>query len=228
MNNIDLHPNYKKYYEIFVSYLEKDVFFTYGHYDETFCTMRVFETAKKILSEIENTSINKQALLVATIFHDIGKIHLDKEIYHNKDFEMWKKEWRKHIHIGVEDVKKILEEEGHSEAFIEEVVFLVSHHDRTKDNLDERSLELQILQDADLVADCGIVDFIRGCAFSGRDKKPLIPVLQDFFERVDRVDKFGLHLEISKKIAKERMDFYNNILLKELQKELDSELITPP
>jgi hypothetical protein len=64
--------------------------------------------------------------------------------------------------------KKYLKQQGYSDDFIEEVCYLIKNHDSRKDKNLSKSIELKILQDADLIADMGVAGFTRPFLFCGK------------------------------------------------------------
>lgn len=206
MNVIDKKPNYKEVYSFIKERFSKTQLFSYGPFDETFYSMRVYETAKTIL-KLMNRSHKKQQILVACILHDIGKYNLktSKLVTHNEMKYDSKNEWDKHPKLGVPIAKKLLSELGHSEEFIEQVCYLVEHHDARKGSLKNKPIELQILQDADLVADIGLAGFIRPFLYGTRFKRGVIHTIEFINSQKNHFNMARLNLKESKIIAKERL-----------------------
>lgn len=229
MNGKDAQPNYKQLYAVACEFFNKTNYFWYGTFDETFFSMRVFETAKMIISKIKQP-VKENVVLTATLLHDIGKSKIDEKLVFNTFSEdhmtkTGKTEFKTHPKKSVPLAEKVLNEMGHSKEFITDVCYLIENHDQRGDKMNSRSIELQIMQDADLVSDCGVADLMRNFAFAGGFKKPLIHSIRFAMNRTDRVDEEGnLNLTVSKKLAKKRTDFYN-VVVKNLAKELDSELL---
>ncbi|MHA1123014.1 MAG: hypothetical protein ACTSPC_09485, partial [Candidatus Heimdallarchaeota archaeon] len=69
-------PDYKKLFEIVCDLYSDTEHFYYGQWDETFYTLRVFETSK-ILIKRSRVKVEEDIILTAAIFHDIGKTKLD-------------------------------------------------------------------------------------------------------------------------------------------------------
>lgn len=216
-------PDYKKLYEIVCDLYSNTEHFYYGQWDETFFTLRVFETCKDLIKK-SNANIEDKVILTAAIFHDIGKIKLDTE-------EKIKKEWDEHPIYGAKLTRKILSEQGIFENdFIEKVVDLVKHHDDRPSKVDMiRSNELKILQDADLLADMGIASFIRPFLYGGKNKrKTLENVNYIKSERrtnggIPKENLYRLNLRTSKRIAKKLMkeaEKLDNKIFKMTQSEL--------
>ncbi len=222
MNVVDLSPNYKKLYSILVKKFNEVGYFNYGHHDETFCTLRVYETAKELIKRLRqdnfNIHINDQLVLVSCILHDIGKSKVDINVIKNRVDEHSKNyvdEWNSHIIKSVPLAKEVLSAEGHSEQFIENVCYLIGNHNKLLDNLDcsSRSTELKILQDADLIADCCLVDLFRGVSFGAIYKISLYSNLKHIRDRSNRVNESGrLNFDLSKQIVIEKSILYKQIL----------------
>lgn len=160
-------PDYKKLYEIVCDLYSDTDHFYYGQWDETFYTLRVFETCKQLIKKIRS-NIDEEIVLTAALFHDVGKTKLDTE-------EKIKEEWDEHPTYGAEIARKILRDQGFDNDFIEKVAYLVKHHvDRPNKVQMVRTHELKILQDADLLADMGIASFIRPFLYSGKNKRKTI------------------------------------------------------
>ena len=226
MNSIDKKPDYKQIYKFVKNKFGKTTHFKHGPFDETYYTLRVYESAKEIIKKL-NKKIKKEQLLVATILHDVGKIKLkSSKIFGKNDvLENVSEEWHKHAKFGVPIAKKYLKNIGHSKEFIEEVCYLIEYHDLRGNKLKEKSSELQILQDADLIADIGFAGFIRPFLYCGKFSKQSIIDSIEFIKKEDRTSKGNkLNLNISKSIAKREMKIQSS-LIKEISKEIDSDLI---
>ena len=222
MNSIDKNPNYKQLYQIVMEKFKKTYFFWNGPLDETFFTLRVYETAKELILKI-NLPVDKELILVSAILHDIGKINLNEEtlkLKGTKD-EKVKIEWKRHPKLSVPIAKEILTSLGHSQEFIQEVNHLIKNHSNKKC---EKSIELKILQDADQLADYGNESIIRCFLHAGKFEQTTIDSIKwlENHPIEDRHDK--LNLEISKKMSIEKIKIHNQIL-KKLSKNIQSDLL---
>ncbi|HUU77353.1 MAG TPA: HD domain-containing protein [candidate division Zixibacteria bacterium] len=214
-------PDYKKLYEIVCDLYSSTNHFYYGQWDETFYTLRVFETCKSLIKKTK-MKVNEEVILTAAIFHDIGKTKLDTE---NKI----KKEWDTHPIYGANLTREILTEQGFENEFIERVVNLVKHHDDRPGKVEMiRCDELKILQDADLLADMGIASFVRPFLYSGKNKRKTLENV-NFIKTsrsngsISKENLYRLNLGISKRIAKKLIretDKLNNRIFKMTQSEL--------
>ncbi len=231
MNKKDKNPDYKRLYSIVCGLFNKTQHFKHGPWDETYFTLRVFESAKEIMKLVKG-KYHKQAILAAAILHDVGKTKLDMENILDYESSLcfgtknWKKEWRKHPGLSVPISKKILKKEGYSDEFIREVLYLVENHDRRDDKNIEASLDLKILQDADLIADCGYAGFIRPFLFAGKfSYANTIQSIRFIQKEENRVEKDNLlNLKESLRIAKKKMKLQKK-LVDEISKDIDSELL---
>jgi len=226
MKSEDKKPDYRKIYSIVKKMYEDSEYFSCGHLDETYFTLRVFETAKDIIREC-GKSCDAQCVLVASLLHDIGKVKLDTSKLFKKGSHMkWNgdhfEEWNRHPELGVGIARDILESLDHSDEFISRVCELVKNHDLRDGKNDGKSIELQILQDADLLADYGITGFIKPLLYGGVNHKSIInsiEYLKNKGNRIEHEDK--LNLPISRKIAKEKLRFQ-----KELIEEISLEILS--
>ncbi len=195
-----MQPDYKKLYEIVCDLYSDTNHFYYGQWDETFYTLRVFETCKQLIKKTR-MNIDEEIVLTAALFHDVGKTKLDTE-------EKIKKEWDDHPDYGAEIVREILRDRGFKNDFVEKVVYLVKHHDDRPNKVQMvRTLELKILQDADLLADMGIASFIRPFLYSGKNKRKTINnvnYIKSAREKDGSISKenlYRLNLKASKRLA---------------------------
>lgn len=226
MNSIDKNPNYKQIYKFVKDKFDKTTHFKHGPFDETYYTLRVYESAKEIIQKL-NRNIEKEQVLVACILHDIGKIKLkaSKMFSNHSPLETFSEEWHKHAKLGVPIAKKFLKQIGHSNKFIEEVCYLIENHDLRGDKLQKKSIELQIIQDADLIADIGFAGFIRPFLYCGKFSKQSVISSIEFIKKEDRTEGGDeINLPISKSIAKREMKIQSD-LVKEISKEIDSDLL---
>ena len=226
MNQIDENPNYKEIYNVVKGLFEASEHFYFGHFDETYYSLRVYETSKEIIALL-NSEVNVQMVLVAAILHDVGKTTLDTvKVFSPKGkTEEAMKEWKQHSKLSVPIAKKILSEMGYSEEFIIEVCYLIEHHDHRGDKMENKSVELQILQDADLIADCGFAGFIRPFLYGGKFSRNIIDTIKYLQRETNNIEKKGkLNLDSSKEIAKRKVDLEKR-LIKEISLDLDSDLL---
>ena len=75
MNRIDKRPNYKRIYNAACARFNSTHHFYHGPYDETFYTLRVYETAKEIIRRLDR-KCETQKIIAAALLHDVGKSRL--------------------------------------------------------------------------------------------------------------------------------------------------------
>jgi len=230
MNKIDKNPNYKELYKVVKNRFDRTAHFNYGPFDETYYTMRVYECSKDIMEEIKkrkpSQKIKVQQVLVAAILHDVGKVKLkpSKLFAKHKLKENVNDEWHKHAELSVPIAKRLLKKMGHSPEFMDEVSYLIKNHALRADKLNERTLELEILQDADLIADIGLAGFVRCFLYSGKFSRSIIDSIR-YLQGEDRTNSGKeLNLQVSKEIAKQELKIQNN-LVEEISNELDTDLL---
>ncbi|MFP4424537.1 MAG: HD domain-containing protein [Candidatus Woesearchaeota archaeon] len=222
MNQQDKNPDYKGMYAYVKKLFERTRHFKHGPFDETFYTMRVYECSKEIL---EHVKAKREQVLVASILHDIGKVKLraSRMFGNGHCLPGMGEEWHRHATLGIPMAQKYLKKQGHSNKFIEEVCYLIEHHDLRGDKMKGRSTELKVLQDADIIADVGFAGFIRPFLFCGKFHKQSIIDSIRFIKGDDRT-KEVINLEVSKKIAQREMKI-QKMLVDEVSKEIDSDLL---
>lgn len=225
MNSTDKKPDYKAMYEFTSDKFKKTKLFYHGPFDETYYTLRVYETAKEIIKSIK-IPCKKQVILTSAILHDIGKSKLKhRKLVHSKGIkDRAKEEWFKHAELGVPIAKKFLGRQGHSQEFIGEVCYLIRHHDHRGVKMKDRSIELKILQDADFIADVGLAGFIRPFLYAAKFYRSSITTA-DYMRTYKNVrDPKKLNLAVSKKMLKEKQIIENG-LVKRFIKNTESDLL---
>jgi HD superfamily phosphodiesterase len=221
---------YKKLYNFIVEEYKKTEYFYFGVFDETFYSLRVYETAKIIINELKkedkNIKINEEEVLIASILHDIGKTKLDNSKLFNKNgfLEGHDLEWEKHPIESAKIVKSVLEKENYDEKFIKDIQYLVGNHSLRKGEIENKSIELKILQDSDIISDIGAAGFIRFFSYAGRFKKNIIETIKNLQNNNKNFSDEILNLDISKKIAEKEMKIQKNLTYG-LLKEIDSDLL---
>lgn len=204
---------YKRVYEKVVSLYKTNKHFYSGPHDETFFSLRVYETAKKIIAGIDE-QVREEEILLACILHDIGKIKIDADMLFSLDDknasgrkitaaeskEGWDI-WHQHPQLSVPIARDILTEESLSEDKIDFICNLIDNHAKHNDYTGVKSIELQILQDADIIADVGYSGFIRGYLYAGKFKIPTIEQVK-YMQNQSRIqDGHEFNLDFSKKLA---------------------------
>ncbi len=223
MNEKDKEPDYKKIYDFISKEYKKTGFFARGVCDETFFSLRVYEVCKDLNRKIDGNT-KENILYTAALLHDIGKTSLDNDKLKDPKSDTFKDEWRLHAEKGVPIAERFLKDEGHSDEFIEEVTHLIRYHDTRKDDMD-KSMELKVLQDADLLADSGKVGVARSFMYTGQYGLSFLSNIRFINEAVSRIeDDDVLNLDVSKEIGK-RLKEEEKGLAKEFLEYLESDLL---
>ncbi len=227
MNSIDQNPDYKATYAFVKAKYKETEHFHFGPHDETYFSLRVYETVKEIINKL-NKKVKTQQILVAAILHDVGKTEIDfTRVYLGNEFQekTAKEEWSKHPKLSVPIAQEFLKKAGHSDEFIDEVSYLIEYHDARGDEMDSRSIELEVLQDADLVADCGFAGFLRPFLYGAKFSRSVTGSIKYLKKEINRVMHEGqLNLGVSKKIAEQKIALEQK-LIKEVAQDLDSDLL---
>ncbi|MDD4352946.1 MAG: hypothetical protein PHN56_00660, partial [Candidatus Nanoarchaeia archaeon] len=111
--------------------------------------------------------------------------------------------------------KDYLKSAGHSEKFIQDVCYLIKNHANRK--LKNKSIELQILQDVDYLADTGISGCFRPFLGWVGKKMSIIEIIKwrlGIKVKNSRLDTDNINLSISKKIMKNHLDIENDFYKK--------------
>jgi hypothetical protein len=108
--------------------------------------------------------------------------------------------------------------------FIKDIQYLVGNHSLRKGEIENKSIELKILQDSDIISDIGAAGFIRFFSYAGRFKKNIIETIKNLQNNNKNFSDEILNLDISKKIAEKEMKIQKNLTYG-LLKEIDSDLL---
>jgi HD superfamily phosphodiesterase len=226
MNQIDKNPNYKEIYNFVRSSFEATEHFYHGPFDETYYSLRVYESSKEIISKLDQ-KVSVPVVLVASILHDIGKTKINPcNVFSlTGKNENAAEEWDKHPKLGVPIAQEYLRKAGYSSEFISQVSYLIENHDLRGDTIKNKSLELQILQDADLIADCGFAGFIRPFLYGGKFSRQIIGSIKYMQKEANRAGQEDLlNLDVSKVIAKRKFKLEQK-LIQEISKDINSDLL---
>jgi len=123
-----------------------------------------------------------------------------------------------HAIEGSKIARRILEEEGYDEEFIEAVCHCIEAHSFSS-GVEPRTLEAKVLSDADKIDALGAIGVARAFMFSGERGRSIEDTIKHFEEKLLRL-KDLLHTKTAKEIAEERHRFiklFYEQILKELR-----------
>lgn len=198
MNKIILEKH-EKIYDIICEKYKKTKYFKAGPFDETFFSLQVYRIAKQIISQI---NCDSELVLISCLLHDIGKTKINEELLFTENHKQ--SNWKLHPKLGVDIAKEILNKLNYENDFIEKVIYLVENHDNRINFNGEKTIELQILQDSDYIADGGIFAPFRVMLYGGQFKRGILDSINYYLDEKPRCNNYEiLNLDISKKISKE-------------------------
>ncbi|MEM3507486.1 MAG: HD domain-containing protein [Candidatus Bathyarchaeia archaeon] len=197
-------------------------FYRLSHHDK-FHVERVYNLALQIAKgEVEN--VDADVLKAAVLLHDVARVMEDEGKVKN------------HAAESAKIAKKILQEVGFPKEKIEKVVYCIKAH-RFRTNMKPKSMEAQILQDADRLDMLGAIGIARVFNRGGWGNIPIhdpsIPPKEKYdgksltsvnhiYEKILKI-KDTINTRTGKKIAEERHKFVEQYLqrfLKEWKGEL--------
>lgn len=162
--------------------------------------LRTMKACKKILNsqELVNTKVNKKALLIAALFHDIGKvsyIEADGTLQGDRS-----KDEISHEELGARILPKYLENVI-SESDIKQIANIIRNQHDLKSNF----IETRILHDADVLDSIGLINVWRMFTYSGKKARSLEETLI-YYKEISKDIKRNEHLyfSVTKTIAKRR------------------------
>lgn len=227
MENNNQSQNYSQIYQTIKKLFQQSPYLSSGHLDETYYTLRVFIEAENLIKILSQNSCKceEHLVLVSSLFHDVGKSDLPMFKGETDNFSTKNEDWSTHPKKGVPIVKKVLNNLNFRKDFIEKVCFLVANHDKRLDFKGKKSIELKILQDADLLADIGMPGFIRPLLYAGQKKISTIETIAYLQKDKGQLDELNkLNLEISKDIAVKKLQRQKELSL-ELKETIKTNLI---
>lgn len=170
---------------------------------------RTMKACKKILDspELTNTKVNKKALLIAALFHDIGKvayIEADGTLQGDRS-----KDEISHEELGARILPKYLDGVI-SESDIKQVATII----RKQHDLKSNFIETRVLHDADVLDSIGLINVWRMFTYSGKKARSLEETLVYYKETNKNTKrKEPLCFSITKNIAKRRRDRLKEFIL---------------
>lgn len=163
---------------------------------------RVYDLCLKIGKKLD---ANIKVLKIATLLHDIGR---KKE--ENGTLK------KKHAEISAKLTLKFLTSKNFnlSKEEIENIIHCIKAHSFSNE-ITPKTLEAQILSDADKLDALGAIGLYRTIGFTVKNKGGVDQVIEHLEKKIMKL-KDQMYLEISKEIAKERekiiLNFYNQII----------------
>lgn len=134
---------------------------------------RVFMWVERLANEI--TPINREALMVAAIFHDVGYgVTVESE---------------RHAEYSAKICEEYLYNHGFTPNFIEFVTFLVCNHSRKELLVQgDTPVELIVLMEADLLDETGALSIVWDCMNNGSQKE------QSFEKTYKHIKKYSARI----------------------------------
>jgi uncharacterized protein len=125
--------------------------------------LRVLKLAHRIADK-ETRPVNRLVLDLAVFLHDVARQQEDDS---NGEID--------HVHEGIKLARKILQDEGYSELVIDEVCNCIQTHRFRKEKGDPqpRTVEAEILFDADKLDSIGAIGVARAFTYAGENRYSL-------------------------------------------------------
>jgi len=144
---------------------------------------RVYMWVERLIDE--ELHINKEAVLVSALFHDIGySFSLDN---------------LKHAENSAILCKKYLKENGYDTEFIKSVVYLVQNHSNKElMSVSDTPLELIVLMEADLLDETGALSIVMDCMMEGSQE------IQTFEKTYEHILKYSCKILNSNPMVTEK------------------------
>ena len=161
------------------------------------------------LSEKYRDRIDLEALVTATLLHDIGRRFEEDYGEH-------------HAVISARLARHLLEAMGYGEDFISRVEEIILSHSFSLKKKPE-SLEAMILSDADKLDAIGAIGVVRAFMLGGERRETIEDKVNHFYEKLLKLKEL-LYLEESIRIAERRHKFLEEFL-RELERDLEESRI---
>lgn len=162
--------------------------------------IRTMMACKKILTtkELKNRKVDREALFIAALFHDIGKV-----LYIKKDGTLdgnRSNDEISHEEMGAKMVVKYLASVV-SPQTLDKVQTII----RDQHNPDSRIIETEILHDADVLDSIGLINMWRMFTYSGKKARSIEDTLQYYKNTTaDTGRKEHLYFSLTERTARVR------------------------
>ncbi len=193
-----MNPRVKVLYELSKTVMGKDPVHGWPHVE------RVLGLVLKI-SEKYRDKIDLEALIIATLLHDIGRRFEEDYGEH-------------HATISARLARQLLAALGYDQEFIDKVEHIILSHSFSL-KMKAETLEAMILSDADKLDAIGAIGVVRAFMLGGERKESIDEKIKHFHEKLLKLKEL-LYLEESIKIARRRHEFLR-LFLEELKKDLN-------
>ena len=179
-------------------------------------SLRVYQNCLKLIKMdwLKEMKFDKDALIVASIFHDIGKI---KRINDKREIVGSEEDGTPHDILGEQIVGDFIGDLFETE-FVDKVARIIGgHHGRN-----QTEFESKILHDADILDNQGVLTIWRNVAFSTQERRSIIDMLNYWKNgaREKAINKLNdFYFDQIKEIAKKRFEkideLYRNLELEQ-------------
>ncbi len=163
------------------------------------------------LSKKYRDKVDLEALVVATLLHDIGRRFEEDYGEH-------------HAVISARFAGKLLRALGYGEGFAGKVEHIILAHSFSL-GIRARTLEAMILSDADKLDAIGAIGVVRVFMLGGERRESISEKIRHFHEKLLKLKEL-LYLEESIRIAERRHKFLE-FFLRELEEDLRESSLTP-
>lgn len=184
-------------------------------------TMKYCEQFLK-LSQFKNKSINKDALIIASLFSDVGKV---KAINKSNELVYGSAGDRNHEKIGARIVLNYLLKHINNQKLIKLVAQIISEQKGAR----QTTIESKLVKDADRLDNYGFIKIWRTITYANYDKRNIDRLKEFWIDEKERnsakiyLEKFNF--PVIKKIAIERFKKFDYLIL-EIDRESQGKDIT--
>lgn len=192
------YPRLKAIYELSKTVMGRDPVHGWPHVE------RVLGLVLKISMKYRG-KIDLEALIIATLLHDIGRQFEEDYGEH-------------HAIIGARLASHLLAALGYNKGFIDKVEHIILSHSFSL-GIRAKTLEAMILSDADKLDAIGAIGIVRAFMLGGERRETINEKIKHFHEKLLKLKEL-LYLDESTKIAERRHKFLE-LFLEELNRDLE-------